>query len=101
MLENSSSFPAILTGMKVQSVLQEHVTSGYAETFGLSPGVLVAQTAPSVERGWCVLCAEFLAGTSGQFSKERRNTEEDTALSLAAESFFASLCFFPPVPLKL
>lgn len=53
------------------------------------------QQPPGVERGWCVLCAEFLAGTSGQFSKERRNTEENTALSLSAESLFVSLCLLP------
>lgn len=48
-----------------------------------------------------MLVAAFLAGTSGQFPKERRDAEEDIALSLAAESLFVSLCLLPPLPLKL
>lgn len=48
-----------------------------------------------------MLGAGCLAGTSGQFPKERRGTEEDTALSPAAESLFVSLCLLPPLALKL
>lgn len=99
-VENVGSFPATPAAMQVQSVVLEHVSSGHADTaFGLSLGVLVVPAAPSVARGrWVlgcpvsVLCAGFLAGTSRQFPRERRDAEEDITLSPAAES----LCF--PLP---
>lgn len=102
-MENRASFPAIPTGTQVQSVFQEHISSGHAETtFGLPLlWCWLHQLPPSVERGRCVLGAGCLAGTSGQFPNERRGTEEDTALSPAAESLFVSLCFLPPLALKL
>ena len=67
MVENRANFPAMPTGTQVQSVVEEHISSGHAETtFRLTlQQCWLHQLPPNVETGSCVLGAGFLAGMSG------------------------------------